>query len=192
MPLVRRVHRYTYADYVGVEVASPTGKHEFIDGEIYAMAGGTETHSRLSAEVLRLLGNALVDGPCQVHTSDLRLYVEAVGMATFPDGAVICGPLEHHAPSPRDTALNPRVLLEVTSDSSEEHDTTTKLEAYRTIPSLRDYVVVSHRERRITVHHRADDDTWLTRVAITGGHIAVVSLDLTLAVDDVYRKTPVG
>jgi Uma2 family endonuclease len=67
MPLVRRVHRYTYADYVGVEVASPTGKHEFIDGEIYAMAGGTETHSRLSAEVLRLLGNALVDGPCQVQ-----------------------------------------------------------------------------------------------------------------------------
>ena len=135
----RRLHRYTYADYVALERASPT-KHEFLDGEIYAMAGGSEEHSALAAEVLRALGNALGDRPCRVHTSDLRIYVEDVGLATFPDGAVVCGPLEQHAPSPAATALNPRVLLEVTSASSEEYDTTTKLEAYRTIPSLRDYI----------------------------------------------------
>jgi len=152
----RRVHRYTYAEYVALEGESST-KHEFLDGEIYAMAGGSEDHSALAAEVLRLLGNAIGARPCRVRTSDLRVYVEAAGLATFPDASVICGPLEQHAPSPRATALNPVVLVEVTSDSSEEYDTGLKRELYSTIPSLRDYVIVSHRERRITVYSRSGD-----------------------------------
>ena len=192
MQLGRRLHRYTYADYVAVEYDNPNGKHEFLDGEIYAMAGGSEDHSRLASEVLRTLGNALVDGPCQTHTSDLRIYVEAVGMATFPDGSVICGPLEQHGPSPKATALNPVVLVEVTSDSSEDYDTGTKLEAYRTIPSLREYVIVSHRERRITVHHRDDSGTWVTRVAIASGKVDVASVGAVLVVDEIYRRSPVA
>ena len=186
----RRLHRYTYADYVGLELTSPT-KHEFLDGEIYAMAGGSEDHSALAAEVIRELGNGLTSKPCRVHTSDLRIYVEAFGLATFPDGTVICGPLEQHEPSPEATALNPTVLLEVTSDSSEEYDTGTKLDAYQTIRSLRDYIIVSHRERRITVHHRADDGTWSARVAISGGRVAVPSAGVELDVDAVYRKSAV-
>ena len=187
----RRVHRYTYADYVSVELASPT-KHEFLDGEIYAMAGGSEDHSALAAEVLRALGNGIGDRPCRAHTSDLRIYVEAVGLATFPDGSVICGALEQHGPSPRATALNPTVLLEVTSDSSEEYDTGAKTEHYRNIPSLRDLVVVSHRERRITVHHRAAGGEWRSRVAIAGGRVDVESMNVELVVDDVYRGSTVG
>jgi Uma2 family endonuclease len=186
-----RVHRYTYADYVALELGSPT-KHEFLDGEIYAMAGGSEEHSALAAEVLRALGNALGDRPCRVHTSDLRIYVEAAGLATFPDGSVICGPLEQHRPSPVATALNPSVLLEVTSDSSEEYDTGTKLEHYRTIPSLREYIVVSHRERRVAVHRRAENGAWTTRVAIAGGRVAVESLGFDIIVDDVYRASKVA
>ena len=192
MQTVRRIHRYTYADYVAVEFDNPSGKHEFFDGEIYAMSGGTEDHSALAAEVLWALRNALPDGPCRVHTSDLRIYVESVGMATFPDGSVVCGPLEQHLPSPKATALNPRVLLEVTSDSSEEHDTGTKLEAYRTIASLRDYVVVSHRERRITVHHLGDDGAWITRVAIAGGRVEVASIGAVLVVDELYRRSAIA
>jgi Uma2 family endonuclease len=113
----RRLHRYTYADYIAVEQESRT-KHEFLDGEIYAMAGGSEEHSALAAEALRALGNAVGDRPCRVHTSALRIYVEAVGFATFPDGAVIRGRLEQHAPSPEATALNPTLLLEVTASRS--------------------------------------------------------------------------
>ena len=85
MVWARGHHRYTYADYVAVELESSV-KHEFLDGEIYAMAGGSEDHSALSAQILRALGNAIGDRPCRAHTSDLRLYVEAVGLATFPDG----------------------------------------------------------------------------------------------------------
>ena len=135
MSPARRLHRYTYSDYVALELQSPT-KHEFLDGEIYAMAGGSEEHSALAAEILRILGNAVGDRSCRVHTSDLRIYVEAVGLATFPDGTVIGGPFQQHAPSPEATALNPMVLLEVTSDSSEEYDTVHKLEYYKTILTL--------------------------------------------------------
>jgi Uma2 family endonuclease len=186
----RRLHRYTYADYVALELESPT-KHEFLDGEIYAMAGGSEDHSALAAEVLGVLRMATLDGPCRTHTSDLRVYVEAAGLATFPDGSVICGALEQHEPSPRATALNPTVLLEVTSDSSEEYDTTEKVEYYQTIPTLRDYVIVSHRERRITVYSRSDSGQWFTRVAIPGGRVSITSLRVDLSVDEIYRKSAV-
>ncbi len=184
----RRLHRYTYADYVALELTSST-KHEFFDGEIYAMAGGSEEHSALAAEVLRALGNAIGDRPCRAHTSDLRIYVEAAGLATFPDGSVICGDLEQHGPSPMATAVNPVVLVEVTSDSSEEYDTGMKFEHYRTIPSLREYVVVSHRERRIVVHHRAENEQWVMRVAVAGESVTVTSVGAELRVDAVYRAS---
>ncbi|HEY6723173.1 MAG TPA: Uma2 family endonuclease [Polyangiaceae bacterium] len=188
-----RHHRYTYKEYVALERESPT-KHEFLDGEIYAMAGGSEDHSALAAEVLRALGNGLEDSPCRVHTSDLRIYVEAVGLATFPDGAVICGELKQHEPSPDATALNPSVLLEVTRDSSEEYDTGDKLRYYRTIPSLEEYIVVSHRERRITVHRRQRDpqaDVWVKRVAIAGGQVEVPSIGISLVCDRIYRNSAI-
>ncbi|MFO7564384.1 MAG: Uma2 family endonuclease [Enhygromyxa sp.] len=186
-----RLHRHTYADYVAIEQTSST-KHEFYDGEIYAMAGGTEEHSALAAEILWHLRNAIGDGPCRVHTSDLRVYVESVGLATFPDCSVICGPLVQHEPSPLSTALNPLVLVEVTSDSSQEYDTGFKLDAYRRIPTLRDYVVVSHRERRITVHHRESSGEWTTTVAIRGGTVEVRSVGANLIVDQVYRASAIA
>jgi Uma2 family endonuclease len=186
----RRLHRYTYADYVGLEMVS-TGKHEFLDGEIYAMAGDSEEHSALAAEMVRLLGNAVGDRPCRVHTSDLRIYVEAVGLATFPDVSVICGPLQQHEPSPIATALNPAILVEVTSDSSEDYDTGPKSEYYQTIPTLRDYVIVSHRERRITVHGRRSDGGWESRVAGKGGEVEIASLGVHLNVEEIYRNSAV-
>jgi len=186
----RRMHRYTYADYVALEHTSPT-KHEFFDGEIYAMAGGSEEHSALAAEVLRALGNAIGEARCRVHTSDMRIYVEAAGLATFPDGSVICGELQQHGPSPAATALNPTVLVEVTSDSSEEYDTGMKFEHYRTIPSLREYIVVSHRERRIVVHRRAAEGQWTLNVAVTGEAVRVEAIGALLRVDEIYRGSQV-
>ena len=190
MSEARRLHRYTYADYVALEMFS-TSKHEFLDGEIYAMVAGSEEHSALSAAMIHALGNAAGDRSCRVHTSDLRIYVESVGLATFPDCSVICGPLLQHEPSPKATALNPTVLVEVTSDSSEDYDRGLKLEYYRTIPTLREYTIVSHRERRIVVETRGNDGAWATRVAAKGERIEVSSLDAELVVDEIYRHSSV-
>ena len=191
MSTVRRHHRYTYNDYVALELYSST-KHEFLDGEIYAMAGGSEEHSALAVKVLSIFDGAIGDRPCRVHGSDLRIYVEAVGLAAFPDGSVICGPLHQHEASPKSTAINPTVLLEVTSDSSEQYDSVDKLEYYRTISALRDYVIVSHRERRIAVHSRNETGDWITRVAISGGRVAVESIGAQLVVDQVYRASAIA
>lgn len=185
-----KLHRYTYADYVGVEMTSST-KHEFLEGEIYAMAGGTEDHSALAAEVVRVLGNALGDRPCRVHTANLRVYVESCGLATFPDASVICGPLRKHPPGPEVTALNPSVLVEVTSNSSEAYDTGVKLDFYKTVPSLRECIIVSHRERRITVHYREEGGDWQSRVAVTGGRASIPSLQCELVVDEIYRRSEI-
>jgi Uma2 family endonuclease len=81
--------------------------------------------------------------------------------------------------------------LEVTSDSSEEYDNTVKLECYRTIPTLSDYIIVSHRERRITVHSRSGRDEWTARVAIAGGRVAVSSIGAELAIDEIYRASTI-
>lgn len=185
----RPLPRYTYAEYVAIERQSDI-RHEFLDGEIYAMSGGTLEHAALAAQVISLLDQALGERDCRVYTSDLRIYVESAGLATFPDGSVICGDVELHPPSPEATALNPVVLLEVTSNSSEAYDTITKLDIYKTIPSLREYIIVSHRERRITVHRR-DGDSWGSQVGINGGRVSVESLGAELAIDDVYRRSAI-
>ena len=185
----RRLHRYTYEEYVDLETYSDT-KHEYLDGEIYAMAGGSEEHSALAAEIVRVLGNS-VELPCRVHTSDLRIYVESVGLATFPDACVICGPLQQHERSPKATALNPAILVEVTSDSSEEYDRGPKLECYSTIPTLREYLIVSHRERRITLHARAAGGTWEERSFSAGERVPLQSLSVDIAVDEIYRRSTV-
>jgi Uma2 family endonuclease len=183
-------HRYSYAQYVAIERDNPI-KHEFFDGEIYAMAGGSEDHAALAVSALVALSRAVEDKPCRALTSDLRIYVETIGLATFPDGSVICGPLQQHAPSPEATALNPQVLLEVTSESSEDYDTGFKLEAYQTIPTLREVILVSHRERRITVHRREASGAWTMRAAIAGGRVTVESIGAELVVDAIYRKTSI-
>lgn len=190
MPEPRRHQRYTYADYVALETVS-VEKHEFIDGEIYVMAGGSEEHSALAAETIYALRGALGDRPCRVHTSDLRIYVEEVGLATYPDGSVICGPLEQHPASPESTAVNPTILVEVTSNSSEEYDRGLKREYYQTIASLREYMIVSHRERSITVYARGDDGAWTSRTVRAGERVEVPSLQAQLAVDEIYRNSSI-
>ena len=185
-------HNYTYEQYAALEMDSTT-KHEFLDGEIIAMAGGSDEHSRLQSRIGWALNNAVEKhASCDVHTSDLRIYIEAFRVAVFPDASVICGPLQRHEPGPETTALNPSIIVEVTSDSSEDYDTHDKLELYRAIPTLREYVIVSHRERRVTVHARGESDAWSTTVAIKGGTLNLPSLGASLSVDEIYRNSTIS
>ena len=187
----RTIHEYTYAEYIALERVSPE-RHEFIDGEIYAMAGGSEEHSALAMMVNALLVVS-VRPPCRVHGSDLRIYVESGrGAALFPDGSVICGPLQQHEPSLDATALNPTALVEVTSNSSEKYDRGLKRERYHTIRGLREYIVVSHRERSVSVDSRDASGIWTTRVARSGERFELPSLQVEIAVDDIYRNSTIA
>ncbi|KYF76680.1 hypothetical protein BE20_02830 [Sorangium cellulosum] len=176
---------WTYAEYLDQERASPT-KHEFLNGEIFAMAGGTPEHARLCLSVGAELRAHLRGRPCVVYSSDLRVRVQATGLSTYPDVSVVWSRLEC---DPEDTAaaLNPIVLIEVLSDSSEAYDRGQKFAHYRCIPSLREYVLVSQHEPRIEVFHRNEDGSWTLREARAGEGAELQAIGCTLSVDDVYR-----
>jgi Uma2 family endonuclease len=146
----------------------------------------------LSAQALCALANAADDRGYRVYDCNLRIYVEAVGLATYPDGSMTDGPVVEHPPGPKSTIVNPIVLLEVTNDYSEEYDTGKKFGYYRTIPTLCDYIIVSHRERRITVHSRGADGAWQAHVATAGQQAEVSSLGATLVVDEIYRNSAIA
>lgn len=184
----------TIADYVHVEEHSEI-KHEFIDGVIRAMSGGTLEHSRLASAVIVELTMALraAGRPCVVLTSGARVHVEAANVITYPDVSVVCGPSISRGPDP--LALhNPLVIVEVTSPSTERYDRGRKFARYRTLPSLQEYVLVSHRERLIEVFRRGpggDDsdgnDGWpLAARGLAGQQVELTSIGCRLSVDDIY------
>ena len=187
MSVARRLHGYTYQDYLTLEADSNV-KHEFLDGEIYAMAGGTVEHALLSGDVITELRMQLRGGPCRVATSDLRVRVLETGKATYPDVTVICGDAEL---DPEDvqghTVVNPSVVVEVTSKSTEHYDRGDKFDLhYSRIPTLREYVLVSHRERSIEVRRRGPEGQWTTATAGPSESVRLESLDAVLDVDTLY------
>lgn len=145
----------TFDEYLRIESDSLV-KHEYLDGVVWAMGGGTDEHAALAANVIRLLGNQLLGRPCRVYTGDLRIRVRATGHTTYPDASVICDRVTYDPADPkRTTALNPKVLVEVTSPSTEKYDRAEKLDQYKKISSLREVVLVSHGERLIEVWRKA-------------------------------------
>ncbi len=180
-----RLHRYAYEDYVLLEQHSQV-RHEFLDGEIYAMAGGTPEHAALAASVLRHIGNQLPSGG-RTYTSDLRVRISKSDLTTYPDGAVICGKV---APAIEDplAATNPRLVLEVTSPSTEAYDRGAKLEHYRGLETLREIVVVSHEQRRVELHRRGEDEQWTVVTGTDGQTIELESLGARLDVSALYKS----
>ena len=185
MPTPARHHRYSFADYLAVEEISVV-KHEFLGGEIYAMAGGSPLHAALSAAMVGRLLEAARGGPCRVFSSDLRIRVLATGLASYPDAAVVCGPLEHH-PDSADTVTNPVLLVEVLSDSTEEYDLGEKFEHYTRIASLQEVVYVWQNERHIEVRRRVNDG-WISSAAGSAGMVRMESLGCALDVDALYNE----
>jgi Uma2 family endonuclease len=179
------LHNYTYQDYVWLEEASPT-KHEFLAGEIVAMAGGTPEHAAMAAEVIGQLGEQLRGGKCRVFTSDLGVRVMATGLATYPDASVVCGPTERD-PEKKTNVTNPRVLVEVTSDGTEEYDRGQKLEHYKQIPSLEAVVIISHREPWIEVWSRSGTSpSWHSTRSQLGEQARIPAIECTLNVSAVF------
>jgi Uma2 family endonuclease len=183
-----RLPHYTYDEYRRFE-ASSNVKHEYLDGQILAMAGGTPEHAALAATVIGQLERELVGRPCTIFTSDLRVRVVATGLATYPDVTVICGDLERD-PDDRNNAVNPTLLVEVSSESTETYDRGEKSEHYRKIPSLREYLLVSHRERSIERWWRDASGQWQSERAGRGDTLRLAAVGVALAVDAVYDRSP--
>src|SRR5262249_22981569 len=125
---------FTFEDYLQLEEYAKI-KHEFLDGHVWAMAGGTPDHAAIATNISTLLSVHLRDKPCRVYSSDLRVRVRTTGLGTYPDVTVICGRFEADPGDPKgNTAINPRVIVEVLSPSTEEYDRSEKLDHYKQIP----------------------------------------------------------
>ncbi|EYF08431.1 Uma2 family endonuclease [Chondromyces apiculatus] len=173
----------SFADYLALERDSDI-KHEHLDGEVYAMSGGTPAHSLIADNVSAELRSALRGRPCRVFNSDMRIRVQATGLATYPDISVFCGKIERE-PADANTLVNPLVLVEVLSPSSEAYDRGDKFAHYRRIPSLHEYVLVSQSRRRVEFFRRTEDGRWIFDAAEQGS-IDLASPGCSLSLDEVY------
>lgn len=177
-------HLFSYAEYLRREEDTEL-RHEWLDGEVFALAGGSPTHANLIAEVTYALRNALGRGPCRVFTADLRVRVRETGLATYPDVTVVCGEPELDAED-ENTVTNPTVLVEVLSPSTEAYDRGKKLQHYQQIPSLRHVLLVSQDARRIEVVSRSDAGEWSTRVFDDATPIELPGIGARISLDGVY------
>lgn len=160
-------HRFSYDEYLARE--RETGlRHEFLDGQVFAMTGGTPEHARLIAEVSFALRRAVDPKRCRVFSADLRVRIPPTGLSTYPDVAVVCGAIET-ARDDVNAIVNPTVLVEVLSPSTEAYDRGEKWAHYRRIESLQAYVLVSPISERIEAFIRSE--AGFVNVAATGDEL---------------------
>jgi Uma2 family endonuclease len=170
-------------EYLAFERSSEV-RHEYADGEIFAMSGGTLEHSTVTANILLELGKQLPPR-CRVLTPDMRIKIPATGRYVYPDGSVLWG-LPEFEDDKRDTLLNPRVIIEVLSDSTEAYDRGDKFANYRSVPSLEEYVLASQKEPQIEVFTRQPDGSWLLRIFGPSERTSIASVGCAIEVDRVY------
>ncbi|MEZ0276044.1 MAG: Uma2 family endonuclease [Roseimicrobium sp.] len=163
-------------------------KSEYYLGEVFAMAGTTARHARIGSNLLTELNLRLRGGSCASYTSDLRVKVQATGLRTYPDASVFCGKLEFDLEDKwKDTAVNPTMLFEVLSDSTEAYDRGTKAEQYRRIVSLKAYVLINQGTAHVEHFERQEDGTWrLTEASGLDSTLRLSALGIDLPLGDLY------
>jgi Uma2 family endonuclease len=183
MSTARRLH-HSYEHYLRA-LEHSTVKLEYCDGEIYAMAGGTPAHAERAASVIGLLRNAL-RGRCRVFSSDLKIRIDATDFTTFPDVSVVCGE-DTASRLDKDAITNPTLLVEVTSESTEDYDRGNKLSHYKQIGSLAAVMFVSHKRPSITVVRRAA--TGWQEAEFRAGETATLEVPaVAVSIDEVYAS----
>ena len=187
--------RCTVEEYLRLEAES-SEKHEYWDGfivplsQLIAMAGGSYEHSLIGANFIRALGNQLAGGPCRVMGPDLRIKAPRGSAYFYADGSVVCGqPQFDPDAGPRTTILNPRIIIEVLSTSTEAYDRGKKLLRYFQIPSLEEYVLVSQAEPRIDSFFRHADGSWSFNVACgINAAVTLWALKIELPLAEIYEN----
>jgi Uma2 family endonuclease len=178
--------RYTPEEYLARERAAEY-KSEYVNGFIVAMTGASRAHNVVTVNVSRELGNQLEGRPCEVYVADMRVKVEATGTYRYPDVVVACGDIAFED-AELDTLLNPVVIVEVLSPSTESVDRGEKLAHYRRLPSLREYLLISQDAPQIETFVRRGDGWLLSDVSGLDASVHLASIDCVLPLRRVYDK----
>ena len=184
--LATDVLHMTYDEYVAFEEGADV-RHEFLDGLVVAMAGGTRNHTEIIGSVYAALRGALRGGPCHPYLGDLRVRVESANRDFYPDAAVVCGE-ERYETEKRTALVNPTLLVEVLSASTERFDRGKKFAFYRQIPSLREYVLVAQDRASVEVFRKGEGGRWTLFEPDEGGAIELASVGAVLRLADVYEN----
>ena len=177
--------KMTDEEFLAFERVAET-KHEFYDGEVFAMAGASENHNVIVVNLSGELRQALRGRPCRHYVTDLRVRIGEAGRFTYPDAVVVCGDREFLPGASLDTLLNPTVIVEVLSPSTEAHDRGRKFDFYREIASLRAYVLVSQSEPRVGLFERENGMWRISAASGLGADLRIETLGITLALAELY------
>lgn len=181
-------HVWTEEDYLDFE-RSVEPKHEFYQGQVYAMAGASEQHTLIATNIAASLNVQLKGRDCRVYQSDLRVKVGDAGLYAYPDVTVVCGERQF-IDEKNDTITNPTVLIEVLSPSTENYDRGTKFRRYRALQTFQEYVLVDQDVAHIEHYQRQPDGGWVLRDVIgLDSVVELPSIGCTLALTDVYDKS---
>ena len=184
--------RLTPEQYLEIERAARDVRSEYYNGRMYAMSGASYRHVMIISSLSHHLRSALVSRPCSVGTNDLRVRVSSEGLYTYPDVVVICGE-PRFADDLGDTLINPTLVLEVLSPSTEAYDRGFKFSQYRTLDSLKEYAIVSQAEPRVEIFRRQPTGEWLFSDWIGMESLRRFdSVGCTVAMKDIYDKVTFG
>ena len=179
--------RLTPEKYLRIE-REAEWKSEYIDGEMFAMAGASPRHGFIVGNLVRELGNQLRETPCNVASADLRVATDRHRHYTYPDVVVICDPLEY-VDDHQDTVTNPTLIAEVLSESTQNYDRGEKFERYRAIQSLNEYLLVAQDRVHVELYTRQSEGEWLLREwNDRGGEVELTSPRCRLRIAEVYAK----
>ena len=178
----------TFEDWLEAERASLEGRSEYIDGEVFAMTGASAAHNAIVRNISGLLWMQMKGRPCQVYANDMKVRVRTSNIGTYPDLVAFCAEHEFQD-NRRDILLNPSLIVEVLSGSTEAYDRGDKFALYRQIPSLREYLLVSQHQVAVDLYTRGEDGRWiLTDFSDLNDSIHLASVDCTLDLAEVYDK----
>lgn len=179
--------KITVEEYLAMERASES-KHEFYDGDIFDMTGGTPAHSLIATNFASEARAALKDRPCVVYNSDLRVKVKPTGLYTYPDVTIVCGQ-QQFDDEQRDTLINPTVIVEVLSKSTAIYDRGPKSKHYRKIPSLQALILVEQDSPVVEVYRRQSEGNWLlTEATELSESVAIEPLGISIPLNEIYRN----
>lgn len=174
--------------YLELEAASDI-RHDYFRGERFAMSGASLNHNQLKDRAVRLLGNQLEEKPCFTVSSDMRLKIEAMQHYTYPDVMVVCGEPQLITEMGLEHLLNPTVIIEVLSDSTEAYDRGLKFKHYQTVLSFQEYILISQSEAWVD-HYQRVEDYWILRTFIGLAVIELSSIGCQLSLADLYKNIP--
>ncbi len=180
------ITEFTPEQYLALEEASAT-KHEYYDGKIYDMAGGSGDHALIQANLTIAVGQLLQKTPCRVYSSDLRIGVEEIDLYTYPDLTVVYGGLKYDSRS-KTTATNPIILVEVLSPSTRAYDRGDKFRFYKQIASLQEYVIVESERAHVEVLQRVGQRWDIEMYDGMDAELVLASLKLSVSLRQIYDQ----